>query len=183
MKRIVEFAHDLLTRNIKEGDTVVDATCGNGYDTVFLAKLTGSQGKIYACDIQLEAIESTRNHAKDFDNITYIHDNHAQVTSYIDEEKIDGAIFNLGYLPKSNKDIITLGHSTIKSIDSMLELLNPKKLIVIVIYHGHEGGKDEKNQVLNYVEQLNHKKYSVIRYSFINQHNNPPFVVAIEKRK
>ncbi len=53
----------LLAPYIKEGDTVVDATIGNGYDTLFLAKEVGADrgvGKVYGFDIQETALESTK---------------------------------------------------------------------------------------------------------------------------
>lgn len=182
MKRPVEFAHTLLASSVNKGDILIDATCGNGNDTLFLAKLTGEKGKVYAFDIQEDAINRSKELTKDYKNIHYILDSHAKVADYVTETKsLDGAIFNLGYLPKSDKTIITLAESTIQAITSMLEFLNKGKRIVIVVYHGHEGGKEEKNAVLDFVENLSQKEFSVLQYGFINQKNNPPFVIGIEK--
>ena len=64
-----------------------------------------------------------------------------------------------------------------------MKRLNKHGLLILVIYHGHEGGKEEKDAVLNYVTQLDQKEYHVLQYQFINQKNDPPFVIAIEKRK
>lgn len=38
------------------GDTVIDATAGNGHDTVFLAQLVGRQGRVWAFDVQSSAL-------------------------------------------------------------------------------------------------------------------------------
>lgn len=185
---IIQYAHKLLESTIKENDIVVDATCGNGNDTLFLSNLVGDNGHVYAFDIQEQAIQNTKNRLleQNKENVTYIHDSHANLSTYINndfKEKLGGAIFNLGYLPRSDKSIITQGDSTIAAINQLLTYIRKQGLIILVIYHGHEGGKDEKNAVLSYVEQLDQKQYSVIRYGFINQVNNPPFVVAIQKNK
>lgn len=185
---VIQYAHELLRRSVNRHEHVVDATCGNGNDTLFLSKLIGDHGQVYAFDIQEQAIENTK--AKMIENnrqnVIYINDSHENISSYIPHSlkgKIGGAIFNLGYLPRSDKSIVTKSDSTIKAIEQLLTYLKKNGLIVIVIYHGHDEGKIEKEDVLNYVQQLEQKKYSVIRYGFINQINNPPFVVAIEKLK
>lgn len=184
---IIQYAHQLLEQTVTKNDIVIDATCGNGNDTLFLSNLVGNNGHVYAFDIQKQAIESTKAKLQEHhkENITYIHDSHANLSSYISEDlkgKIGGAVFNLGYLPRSDKKIVTKGDTTVSAIEQLLEYIRTKGLIVIVIYHGHDGGKDEKNAVLSYVKQLDQKDFSVIRYGFINQVNNPPFVIAIEKK-
>lgn len=185
---IIPYAHQLLKNTLKQGDIAVDATCGNGNDTLFLSKLVGDSGHVYSFDIQEQAIETTKGllQANEKHNITYIHDSHAKVNQYIPEAlhgKIGGAIFNLGYLPRSDKQIITKGDSTITAVNSLLPYIKKEALIVIVIYYGHEGGAEEKEEVLQFVKQLDQKQYSVLQYQFINQKNNPPFVVAIEKKE
>lgn len=187
LKGIIPYAHHLLKTSIEKGDIVVDATCGNGNDTLFLASLVGELGHVYAFDIQEQAITTTKalleknNHK----HVTYIQDSHANVKSYLSDEhvgKIGGAIFNLGYLPRSDKQIITTCESTLPAVSTLLENLQSGRLVILVVYHGHDGGKDEKSAVLNYTQQLDQKQYAVLQYQFINQQNNPPFVIAIQKR-
>ncbi|MRI65630.1 methyltransferase domain-containing protein [Gracilibacillus thailandensis] len=185
MKAIIPFSHQLLEEVVREGDSVIDATCGNGNDTLKLSKLVGDTGKVYAFDIQKEAIEQTKGLLADhqINNVNLIHDGHEHVASYVKEQLISAAIFNLGYLPKGDHSIITTPDTTIKAIRSMLSLLTTKGRIVLVIYHGHKGGTTEKNHVLNFCTELDQKQYQVLQYQFINQINNPPFVIAIEKLK
>ncbi len=38
---------------VRTGDVVVDATCGNGLDSLWLARAVGRSGKLYAFDIQV----------------------------------------------------------------------------------------------------------------------------------
>lgn len=184
LKAVIPFAHNLLEKAIEKGETVIDATCGNGNDTLFLSRLVGDQGKVYAFDIQEQAIETTKALLKKEkrSNVSLIQDSHALVDSYVDEEEIAAAVFNLGYLPRSDKTIITKPETTISAIEKILPRLKKNGLLVLVVYAGHPGGKEEKEAVMNYVSQLNQKEYMALQYHFINLVNDPPFVLAIEKK-
>lgn len=186
IKGIIDYSHHLLEQTIKLGEVVVDATCGNGHDTLLLSKIVGKHGQVFAFDIQEAAIQNSQKLMAENKrtNVTFIHDSHAKVKKYLQENEVQtigGAIFNLGYLPRSDKKIITKGKTTIEAISSLLPFLKKEGLIVVVIYHGHEGGPEEKEMVLEYTKRLNQEKYRVLRYGFINQKNNPPFIVAIQK--
>lgn len=185
LKRVLPFAKELLASVVKKGDSVVDATAGNGHDTLFLAGLIGDNGHVYAFDIQKEAIQSTAEKLEQANlskQVTLIHDGHENVANYVSEE-VSAAIFNLGYLPGSNHEIVTRGASTIQAIESLLQLLKVGGLIVLVVYHGHEGGKVEKDVLMDFVQQLPQSYAHVISYQFLNQQNDPPFIIAIEKMK
>lgn len=185
LQGIIPFAHDLLERAISENDVVVDATCGNGNDTLFLSKLVGSKGHVYAFDIQAQAIKTTKAVLAEEkrDNVTLIHHSHALLDQYIDQKQmITAAVFNLGYLPRSDKTIITKPDSTITAIEKLLPLLKKNGVIVLVVYAGHPGGEEEKNAVIDFVSQLDQKEYFVLKYQFMNLMNNPPFVIAVEKK-
>lgn len=186
LQGIIPFAHDQLSRVVKIGDIVVDATCGNGNDTLFLSNLVESDGTVYAFDIQQQAIETTRQLLNEHNrkNVTLIQDSHANIDQYIKEdEEISAAVFNLGYLPRSDKKIITKPDSTLQALEKLLQRLKKNGLIVLVVYAGHPGGLEEKNAVLNFVTTLDQKQYSAVKYQFINLVNNPPFVIAIEKKQ
>ncbi|GEN88658.1 class I SAM-dependent methyltransferase [Oceanobacillus sojae] len=182
---ILTYAHTLLRESLKEGDIAIDATCGNGHDTLFLSQTVGSAGKVYGFDIQEQAIQKTQEKLQENDchNVSLIQDSHEKIPEYIKEDIFGGAIFNLGYLPKSDKSIITKPHSTLAAIEAILEKLKTKGLIILVIYYGHSGGLEEKEAVLSYTSQLNQKEYQVLQYKFINQQNQAPFLIAIEKKK
>lgn len=185
IKGIINFSHHLLEESINKGETVIDATCGNGNDTLFLSKTVGSTGRVLAFDVQEQAIQATKQllTTNERSNVSLAHDNHAHIINYLDTtETIGGAIFNLGYLPKSDKAIITEGKTTIVALDTILSFLKKDGIIVLVVYHGHEGGEAEKRAILKHVIHLNQKDYNVLRYGFINQKNNPPFILAIHKK-
>ncbi|MUK90767.1 methyltransferase domain-containing protein [Ornithinibacillus sp. L9] len=184
IKGILGYAHYLLKETIQPGETVVDATCGNGNDTLYLSKLVGDEGSVFGFDIQKQAIENTKQRLLQHNrtNVTLIHDSHANISNHIQPTTIiGGAIFNLGYLPKSDKSIITKGESTTLAIHNILKQLKEGGLIIIVVYHGHPGGQEEKESVLHKAKSLDQKLFSVLRYDFINQKNNPPFLLAIQK--
>lgn len=186
IKRTTSFVKYILKAKVKSGSIAIDATMGNGNDTLFLAQLVGPQGKVFAFDIQSIALENTRNKIIDnkFNNynIRLINDSHEYIDKYI-FESIDVAMFNLGYLPKGDHSIMTNHESTIEAILVTLSLLKKGGIISIVIYYGHEGGIEEKEEVLNFLNTLDKKEVTIIQCSYINHCNNPPIVVLIEKNK
>ena len=185
LQRVIQYAQTLLSQSINEGDIAIDATAGNGHDTLFLAKLVGETGHVYAFDIQQQAIQQTKTRLQDNELLhraTVILDGHENINTYVKDE-IGGAIFNLGYLPGTEHEIITKGNTTVQAIQQLIQLLKVGGIIVLVVYHGHNGGKEEKEEVLNYVRSLPQKYVHVLRYEFINQKNDPPFIIALEKAK
>lgn len=188
LDRILPYTKVLLEKTVKTGDIVVDATVGNGHDTLFLAQLVGKAGQVYGFDIQEEALITTRerlNQQNQLKQAILIHDGHENLEKHIQPShfgKITGAIFNLGYLPGSDKGIITKPETTIAAIEQLLKLMAPEGMLVLVIYHGHDGGREERDQLLDYCKNIDQNSAHVLQYQFLNQKNHPPFIVAIEKR-
>ncbi|MED3562683.1 class I SAM-dependent methyltransferase [Bacillus xiapuensis] len=188
LERILPYAKKLLTKAVKPGDIAIDATLGNGYDTVFLAELVGETGKVYGFDVQEEAIAASHARLSEhgmLERVTLLHEGHENIKQKIlavDYGRITGAIFNLGYLPGSDKTIVTKPNTTISAIEQLLEIMEPEGIIILVIYHGHEEGAIERDALLEYCRKIDQKSAHVLTYQFINQQKNPPFIVAIEKR-
>ena len=178
MKRPLEMAHDFLAQVITQEDIVVDATMGNGHDTLFLAKLAK---QVFAFDIQEQALEKTRQRIQEagFTNVELILQGHETVDQYVSDVK--AAIFNLGYLPSADKSIITQPQTTIEALDKLCQMLVKGGRIAIMIYYGHEGGDIERDAVMDYVSQLPQQEYTATIYRTLNQINTPPFLVMIEK--
>ena len=183
LDRILPFTKYLLGKVVTKGDLVVDATCGNGNDTIFLSRLVGDEGHVFAFDIQKEAVDATNNKLKEakIQNVSLILDGHEQVLNYISRE-ISGAIFNLGYLPGSDKTITTKGETTWKAIVDILSLLKVNGLIVLVIYHGHEAGKVERNYLEELIKTLDPATTTTLKYEFLNK-EHAPYILAIERTK
>ncbi|SOC03475.1 putative rRNA methylase [Ureibacillus xyleni] len=185
LQRVIQYAQNLLAITVTNGDTVIDATAGNGHDTLFLANLVGDKGHVFAFDVQQQATIATINRLQENNlehRATVILDGHENISKYI-SNPIAAAIFNLGYLPGSDHAIITKPNTTIQAIESILELLKVGGIVVLVVYHGHEGGKTERDEVIQYLSNLPQKYFHVLQYQFLNQKNDPPFVIAIEKVK
>jgi tRNA G37 N-methylase Trm5 len=176
-------SHDIIMRVVKPGDTVIDATAGNGGDTVFLAKLTGSGGKVYCFDIQQRALDRTlerlRNEGLD-GIVELICDSHEHMDRYV-KGPVRCVMFNLGYLPGGNHDIGTKGSSTIAAVQKAMELIMVHGIVTIVIYYGGDSGFDEKEQVLDFIRTIDCKRFTVSMTEFVNQINCPPILVCIEK--
>ena len=178
MKRPLEMAHDFLAQVITQEDIVVDATMGNGHDTLFLAKLAK---QVYAFDIQEQALEKTSQRLEEagLTNAELILQGHETVDQFVREVK--AAIFNLGYLPSADKSIITQPQTTLDALDKLCHMLVKGGRIAIMIYYGHEGGDIERDAVMDFVSQLPQQEYTATIYRTLNQINNPPFLVMIEK--
>lgn len=180
MENILSFSHTLLKSSLNENSVVVDFTVGNGNDTLFLSKYC-SKGKVYGFDVQSKAITTTQalldnNNIK---NTKLILDSHEYISNYINEN-INGGIFNLGYLPNSDKSVITTFLSTKMAIENALPLLLVGGIIVVVCYIGHSGGMVEANELKGYLKKLSNYEYSVLCYDFINK-VNCPFILAVKK--
>lgn len=188
LMRILPFARSLINLAVKEGDIVVDATVGNGHDTLYLAERVREYGHVFGFDIQAQAIENTTKRLREHHmeaRVTLVQASHAELDAHIPSQykgRITGAMFNLGYLPGGDKQIVTKPNSTIAAIEQLLDIMAPEGIIVLVIYHGHPEGAIERDALLQYVSTIDQQRAHVIRYEFMNQINHPPFIVAIEKR-
>ncbi len=175
MKNVLAFSKQLLEEHLDNGAVVVDATVGNGNDTLFLCQ---NYKFVYGFDIQQLAVDNTRtllqNH--NLTNYELICDSHENVLKYV--ESVDGAIFNLGYLPNADKFVTTKFTSTISAIDAILKILNKNGVIVVVLYTGHDDAF-EANNVEEFLTKID-KTYSVLKYQFINR-ENAPYIIAIHK--
>ncbi len=189
LKRVLPFAHSLLEAAIKNGDIAVDATVGNGHDTLALANLVGANGKVYGFDIQQDALENAHRRLEESnlnERVELFLKSHDQIESVIPakfHKKVKGAIFNLGYLPGGDKTIVTTPDSSISAVQQLLTIMPPGGIIVLVVYHGHPEGQIERDQLIQYVKTIDQKQAQVLQYQFLNQINHAPFVIAIEKIK
>lgn len=183
LKNSLHISHEMVSKVVQAGDMVVDATMGNGNDTLFLAKLVGDTGKVYAFDIQTLAIENTKKRLEEAGvahRAELVMAGHQNLDQYV-PKGIRAVMFNLGYLPKGDHSIGTRAESTIEAIEKSLALLCKEGIIMIVIYYGGDSGFEEKNTVMEYFKGLDCKKYSVLVQDFVNQVNCPPIAVCIEK--
>lgn len=183
---ILEYAHHFICQHVEQGDLCIDATAGNGHDTVFLCELVGENGRVVAMDIQEMAIENTRKLLKEKnfrERAEVVLDSHEHIGKYAKEESVSCIVFNLGYLPGGNHALATKADSTIYAMEASLKLLRKKGLLSVTIYSGGDSGFEEKDRVLEWMKHLDTKKYLVIVSEYFNRPNHPPIPVQIIRLK
>ena len=177
----IELAHQLIRERLSPGDTAVDATVGNGHDTVFLASIVGAGGRVIGFDIQETAIQITAAKASGFPHVTLHVESHESIGKYV-TGGVQAVMFNLGYLPGGDKSITTRPESTIKALNLSTNLLSGGGLITIAVYGGHPGGDQEATALEEWSRQLTQERFGVAKYQFLNQRNSPPYLLVIGRR-
>lgn len=175
----------LLRSTISAGDVVVDATAGNGRDTVFLADCVGSSGVVYAFDIQEAALQATASATSHHvAHVRLVHAGHHEMLSHVDPAHVGcvaAVVFNLGYLPGGDKSIVTTSETTIVGVEQALELLRPEGMLVVVCYK-HDQGQREYDVLRSMLHAMPQHRASVLECNFINQVGNPPMAFVVVKQ-
>lgn len=188
---VLSYARKLIEERVGPGDTVIDATVGNGVDTLFLARLTGEQGNVYGFDIQPEALAKTEEKlaSETYPLSSTVHlllRSHAEMKEALPDSlqgEVSAVMFNLGYLPGYDQDIITHPDSTLPALNAAIALLKPRGILTLIVYPGHEGGQPESVAVLNWASKLSQEHYHVLSYRFLNRGSVPSYLIAVEKRQ
>lgn len=163
-ERPTQRAHRELAAVLREGDLAIDATAGNGHDTLFLARQIGESGRVIAFDIQADAIRATgaRLEAEGVaDRVTLIQDSHARLGEHAAAGTVAAVMFNLGYLPGGDVALITRREETLAALGQALPVLRCGGLLSIVCYPGHPGGDQESAAVVAWAAELDLKCWSV----------------------
>ena len=157
---LTTLAHQFITQHLPPEAIVIDATLGNGHDALFLAQTVGEKGQLYGFDIQMAAIEQTterlNNHSVTA-SCQLFHQCHSTMINCIPSDlhgRIAAIMFNLGYLPHGNKDIITRSETTLLALQQATVLLGANGILTILSYPGHPGGSDETQQVNQWIAEL-----------------------------
>jgi hypothetical protein len=223
IEEILPFTRQLLEKTVHKGETVVDATMGNGHDTLFLGDLVGDRGLVLAYDIQERAVKKTEARLREAGYKPYVHwegvisgetcfvqqaeeetralgitrntysgihlfrKGHEtaseELTTCRKENKLAAAMFNLGYLPGGDKSVITSPQTTLRCVQILADHLRVGGVITLVIYCGHPGGDKERDVLLNALSSWDARRFHVLQYAFLNKENNPPFLLAIERKQ
>lgn len=181
--RLFELAHSKIKEIIKVGDCCIDATLGNGHDSLFLAQQISPLGRVFSFDIQESAIHeagSKLDAAGLGEFVSLVHDCHTNIEERIPIQyrgEIAIAMYNLGYLPGGDHSIKTIYETTTNSLLTTYELMKPSGLISVLCYRGHAGGAKELDEV--------EKLCSVQKWIFekFEGSNNPTSPVLIVIRK
>jgi predicted methyltransferase len=187
---LIQVAQDLVGAKLKVGQIAMDATSGNGHDTSFLAKAVGESGKVFAFDIQKEAIERSQIRLESHNlnrQVLWFNQSHDTLQTVLKENHIThihACMFNLGFLPKGNPEIITLPDTTSKAVQQAIQVLAPTGIVTILVYVGHPGGNEELKIIEQITQNLPTDDFTtqIIRADVINPKTQPPILFVIEKR-
>lgn len=185
MYSVLDFAHHLTVSALDPAGVAIDATVGNGHDTLHLANAVGPGGRVYGFDIQWRAIRRTRRRlaaAGVGERVVLHHASHADMLHHLPPEirrRVGAVMFNLGYLPGGDHAITTTPEATLEALQQALPLLRTGGLVTVVLYTGHPGGAGEAQAVTDWAAGLDQATVHVLSYRFINQMNAPPQLLAL----
>ena len=179
----LDLAFNFWEKLLSNSDTVIDATLGHGFDALKVLPLI-PEGFLYGFDVQKEAIESTCLKLNPYyKNFELFHQSHETFPKKIKDQSVKLIIYNLGYLPKGNKNLTTLSSSTLLSLDEAIKKLLPSGVISIMCYPGHNEGAIEKEAVFNWARTLHKNEYLVTFHELINRDKAPALCLVQKKQK
>lgn len=179
----VSLAQMILLPHLKKCMVAVDATAGNGWDTLFLATNTPQDAIIYSFDIQKSAISATKSlllKENLINKVKLISDSHENLSMYV-RDNIDVVMFNLGYLPGGDHNITTDPESTVVAVEESLKLLKVGGFLTIIAYPGHQVGETEFLRIATFLKLLPAKIFAVNSWLAVNASKKPPILYVIEK--
>lgn len=179
----VPLSHLMLRRFVHHGDRAVDATCGNGNDTLLLAELVGAGGRVWAFDIQQEAIHRTCRRLAEAglaERVELVPAGHETLAAHV-PGGISAAVFNLGYLPGGDRSIVTRPETTGAALAQALGILRPGGIAALTIYPGHDGGTEEQQAVQSLIDRLEPREFHAWRMGQLNVSAGAPYFILIQK--
>jgi len=181
--RLVELAHLKIKDLVKPGDLCIDATSGNGYDTLFLAKLVAPHGKVISFDIQKLATENTIKRLADHGLegvVSCKTESHTEISNFVSKceyGSIRAIMFNLGYLPGGNHAITTHKETTTLAIRMSYDALSLEGVMTVLCYRGHNGGQQETDAI---IELCTSQEWDTERI-MVNSAPDSPILLVIRK--
>ncbi|MFK7909035.1 MAG: class I SAM-dependent methyltransferase [Akkermansiaceae bacterium] len=183
--RLIDQAHSIVSRLVREGDSVVDATIGNGHDTLFLANCVGLNGRVIGFDVQEEALRATQQRLFDAGISEHAFELHAvsheRMKTYLTDE-IAAVMFNLGYLPGSDKVTITQAETTLQALDAALRSLRAGGVLTVMCYPGHDGGDSEAEAVRGWSQGMSDLGHAIDIYRREGSRSTAPFLITLQKQ-
>lgn len=178
-------AADYITRAVRAGDVVVDATMGNGKDTLFLCGLVGEGGHVYAFDVQAEAVARTRERIAEAGyaaRATLLLAGHETMAEHV-SGPVQAVMFNLGWLPGAEHAVTTRTDTTLTAVQAAAEIIVPGGIVTVCVYPGHEEGARELAALRQFAAGLDVRRFNVLHHSFVNASLQTPQLILIQKNK
>lgn len=185
LRNTARLAMSLVSEYVRPGDTVIDATCGNGHDTLALALMTGEEGKVYGFDVSGLAIQATMRLLQENDvaaEIELVYNGHEDMDLHVEEE-VSAIVFNLGYLPGEDKNKTTRVDTSMTALKKGLGMIKVDGIISVVMYPGHEEGRRERDAILSWSEGLDKGKYHAVHIDMVNQPESAPEILLVTRKK
>ncbi|MDO4482131.1 MAG: class I SAM-dependent methyltransferase [Bacillota bacterium] len=182
--QITEYCHRLVECFCENAELCIDATMGNGHDTLFLCRLSNPDGKVKAFDIQEKALANTTELLEKegcAERAELVMDSHENIDKYAEPETADVIMFNFGYLPGGDHSLSTRADTSLTAVKKCLDILKSGGIMSLCIYSGGDSGCEEKDALLSFLKALDRKKYIVVVHEYFNRPNNPPVPVIIKK--
>lgn len=183
--RPTELAWSLLRPLIQAGDLVIDATAGNGHDTVFLADCVGPSGRVIAFDVQEEAIRSAAlrvDEANFSERVAFHLKSHVQMMDHAQPRSVAVVMFNLGYLPGEDHGTTTTAAETLTAMDAAAHMLKPGGVLSVVCYPGHAAGALEAKAVESWMTARAESGWRVAKYGMLGTQRPAPFLLLGDMR-
>lgn len=184
--QITDWCHEIFEEFVPAGGVYIDATMGQGQDTLFLCRLAGEGGQVWAFDIQEKALDLTREllTREGMDKrVRLILCGHEHMDRYLEPESVDGICFNFGYLPGGDHRIATRPETSVAAVEQGLKLLKPGGMMSLCIYSGGDTGFEERDALLAFLRKLPSRQYTVIQTSYYNRSGHPPLPVFVFRQK
>ena len=172
----IDAAHTQWDQLLSSEDIVIDATCGNGHDSAFLAPRCKH---LFCIDIQEDAIAQTRRRLEQWDHITYLNQSHETFPKVTQPIKL--IVYNLGYLPGGNKAVTTLTETTLKSIEAALNLVCNGGMVSITCYPGHQEGARETDALLAMMQGVDRQCFEMHHYTWSEKATAPSLIIVKKK--
>lgn len=179
----VPLSHLFLRSFVQDGHRTVDATCGNGHDTVLLARLVGPRGHVWGFDIQHEAIAETGRRLAEAElssRVTLLPVGHEELAEHV-TGPLQVVLFNLGYRPGGERGIITRPDTTGIALERSLQLLAAGGVVLVTVYPGHSGGEEEQSTVERWADGLDPRSYHCWRMGQTNVSTGAPYLILVQK--
>ncbi len=159
-RSLTAFAQDATAAVLSPGAVAVDATVGNGHDTLFLARRVAPNGQVAGFDIQHHALQATRTRLEQagLADLVRLHPcGHQFMLERVPADwagRVSALMFNLGYLPGSDRQVTTTPGTTLSALDQALTLVRHGGLISLLVYRGHPGAQAEVEAVFAWLNRL-----------------------------
>ena len=179
------WAAELIEPALYDGARAVDATMGNGQDTLWLCRRVGEAGRVYAFDVQPEAVARTRQRLEDAGVAQRAELNclgHERMAEAV-PGPVDVVMFNLGWLPGAAHAVTTRTETTLLAVNAALGLLKPDGLLTVCVYPGHPEGTRELEALTHWAETLDPRRFDALLRRYMNQPNDPPQLIAVKRNR